>query len=408
MIVQAVFITNCSVRRHVSRLYWLALVCKSCLELLKQNCCVSLTFLLLSRAFIAQFPICIVAFAAVTIVLDMPAEEDTHWKDKLRRIDFAGAIVLIGAVLGFLVGLDRGSNVSWSMPLTIVSLSISTVLFILFAVIEVYFAAEPFAPGQIIFNRTFFANYACNFAGFGGWLAALFYIPLYFQAVDGVSATVAGLRLLPSICASVSGSLFAGFVMKWTGKYYWLTVIGYAGLTLGLTGIFLFSGGAVSSTVPMILAMVVAAFGNGVGITTTLIALSEPFPLNQIVPFLPCLGLLTESSSIKRKPRGPSGSDCRHISLPFAGVSYRPLSVIHYSPTTPSDPAALCLAQQQGHRQNRGRCATKSRIHQNPRSGGGQDRTKLLWLVNQQRICLYGCSCGFLFYQQPFHPGEKD
>ena len=338
----------------------------------------------------------------------MPAEEDTHWKDKLRRIDFAGAIVLVGAVLGFLVGLDRGSNVSWNMPLTIVSLSVSTVLFILFAVIEMYFAAEPFAPGQIIFNRTFFANYACNFAGFGAWLAALFYIPLYFQAVDGVSATVAGLRLLPSICASVSGSLFAGFVMKWTGKYYWLTVIGYAGLTLGLTGIFLFSGGAVSSTVPMILAMVVAAFGNGVGITSTLIALSELFSLDQIISFLLWLGLLTGSSSIKRDPRGPSGSDCRHVSLPFAGVSYQPLPVIHYSPTSPSDSAALCLAQQQRHRQNRGRCATKPGIHQNPRSGGGQDRAKLLWLVNKQRIRLYGCGCGFLFYQQPFYPGEKD
>jgi hypothetical protein len=209
------------------------------------------------------------------IMLDLPAQEDSHWKTKLRRIDFPGAFALVGAVVGLLLGLDRGSNVSWTMPLTIASLSTSLSMFVLFVVIEIYFAAEPFAPGHIIFNRTLFASFSCNFFSFGGWLAALFFIPLYFQAVDGVSATISGLRLLPSILAGVSGSLFAGFFMKWTGKYYWLTVIAYGLLTVGLTTIYLFTGGITESLIPMILGMVFCGFGNGIGVTTTLIALSE-------------------------------------------------------------------------------------------------------------------------------------
>lgn len=233
----------------------------------------SLTYI--CRAFIAQFPLCIIAFTAVSIVLDLPAPEDSHWKTKLRRIDFPGAVVLIGAVLGFLIGFDRGSNVSWTMPLTIASLSISACLFVLFVVVEIYYATEPFAPGHIIFDRGFFAAYGCNFFSFGGWLSGLFYLPLFFQAVDGVSATGAGLRLLPSILSGVLGSLFAGFMMKWTGKYYWLTAAGYASLTLGLGVIFLFSGAVTNSLVPLILGTVVCAFGNGIGVTTTLISLSE-------------------------------------------------------------------------------------------------------------------------------------
>ncbi|KAL5360982.1 major facilitator superfamily domain-containing protein [Aspergillus floccosus] len=224
-------------------------------------------------AFIAQVPLCILAFIAVSIMLDIPSREDSHWKDKLRRIDFPGAIILVGAVLGFLLGLDRGSNVSWTLPITIISMSVSVLLFALFIIVEVYYAAEPFAPGHIIFNRTFMAAYGCNFFSFGGWLAALFYIPLYFQAVDGVSATVAGLRLLPCILAGVSGSLFAGFIMKWTGKFYWLTVIAYCVLTLGLTIITLFSGGVADSLVVLILGTVCSAFGNGIGVTSTLISL---------------------------------------------------------------------------------------------------------------------------------------
>ncbi|KAL4926614.1 putative MFS multidrug transporter [Aspergillus undulatus] len=235
-------------------------------------------------AFIAQFPLCVIAFIAVSIVLDLPAPEDSHWKAKLRRIDFPGAIVLIGAVLGFLVGFDRGSNVSWTMPLTIVSLSVSAILFVLFVVVEIYYAAEPFAPGHIIFDRGFFAAYGCNFFSFGGWLSGLFYLPLYFQAMDGVSATGAALRLIPCIFFGVSGSLFAGFMMKWTGKYFWLTVIGYALLTLGLTVIFLFSGIITNSLVPMILGTIACAFGNGIGVTTTLISLiSNATPEDQAV-----------------------------------------------------------------------------------------------------------------------------
>ncbi|KAL4784568.1 major facilitator superfamily-domain-containing protein [Aspergillus varians] len=235
-------------------------------------------------AFIAQFPLCIIAFLAVLIVLDLPPPEDSHWKTKLRRIDFPGAIVLIGAVLGLLVGFDRGSNVSWTMPLTIASLSVSAFLFVLFVVVEIYYATEPFAPGHIIFDRSFVAAYGCNFFSFAGWLSGLFYLPLYFQAVEGVSATGAGVRLLPCIFTGVAGSLFAGFVMKWTGKYYWLTVVGYTLLTLGLALIFLFSGAVADNLVLIIIGTIASSFGNGIGVTTTLISLiSNATPEDQAV-----------------------------------------------------------------------------------------------------------------------------
>ncbi|KAJ5784566.1 uncharacterized protein N7503_009778 [Penicillium pulvis] len=224
-------------------------------------------------AFLLQFPICILAIIAVSFMLKLPARENTHWKAKLKRVDFLGAVVLVGAVLGLLVGLDRGSNVSWTMPLTIISLSLSAFFFVLFVIVELYVAAEPFAPGRIIFNRTFFSLYCCNFFSFGGWFAALFYIPLYFQAVDGVSASIAGLRLLPSILSGATGSILAGLIMKWTGKYYWLTLAAYSSLTLGCFLIYLTSGGAMTSTIGMILGMVMSAFGNGIGVTSTLIGL---------------------------------------------------------------------------------------------------------------------------------------
>ena len=169
-------------------------------------------------AFLGQFPLCVIAFLSVAFALKLPKVESSHWKEKLRRVDFPGAFVLVCAVFALLLGLERGSNVSWSALITVIPLCISFPLFGLFMLVEQKYAAEPFAPGRIMFERSLFACYLCNFFSFGGWMGAIFFIPLFFQAVDGFSATQAGVRLLPGILAGVSGSLLGGIIMQKTGK----------------------------------------------------------------------------------------------------------------------------------------------------------------------------------------------
>ncbi|KAK6429543.1 hypothetical protein LTR95_014309 [Oleoguttula sp. CCFEE 5521] len=226
-------------------------------------------------AFLIQAPMCLAAFVAVSFALHLPKTGDSHWREKLKRIDFLGALMLIGAVFTLLLALDRGSNVSWRATITLVSLGLSIPLFTVCILVEMYVAKEPFAPGHIIFNRTLFACYLCNFFAFAGWLAAIFYIPLYFQVVYDMSATQAGLRLIPSIIAGVSGSLFAGFYMQRTGRYYWLTIIAYTTLVLGMVVITLVAPAGLQSNVVLfiIIGLCMCGFSNGIGVTSTLIGL---------------------------------------------------------------------------------------------------------------------------------------
>ena len=224
-------------------------------------------------AFLGQGPICLAAITAVSFTLHLPKKDDSHWKQKLRRIDFLGAAILLGAVATLLLALDRGSNVSWKAVITLVNLGVSIPLFVIFILVEMRVAKEPFAPGHIIFHPTMIACFLCNFFSMAGYLAALFYIPLYLQAVDGLSSTGAGLRLIPAIICAVSGSLFGGFYMQKTGRFYWLTVICYIQLTLGMVIVTLASGVLIANTVLMIVGLSIAAFGNGVGVTSTLIGL---------------------------------------------------------------------------------------------------------------------------------------
>lgn len=224
-------------------------------------------------AFLAQAPMCAAAFLSVALVLKLPEQESSDWKTKLRRIDFLGAFLLVAAIFLLLLGLDRGSNDSWSAPITITSLCISFPLFLLFIVVELKLAAEPFAPGRIIFKRGLVACYLCNFFAFGGWMTVLFYIPLFYQAVDGFSATQAGVRLLPNVVAAVSGSLSGGLLMQRTGKYYWLTVLAYSTSTFGTLLIILCTGLVVNNTYGISVGLVMGGFCLGIGTTTTLIGL---------------------------------------------------------------------------------------------------------------------------------------
>lgn len=231
-----------------------------------------------------QAPLTLLAIITVYLALHLPHHEDTNWKAKLRRVDFLGALILVTAVFTLLLGLDHGSNVSWKSLKIWGLLCTSIALFLVFAYVETKVAQEPFAPGRIIFQKSLFACYLCNFFSFGGWLAAIFYIPLYDQAVNGVTASQAGARLLPAIFAGVSGSLFAGFLMKKTGRYYSLTVAAYMGLLWGFVPILLFSGLVAKSTLGVAVGLAICGFSNGIGVTSSLIALSEFSTLPLIFP----------------------------------------------------------------------------------------------------------------------------
>ncbi|RDA92122.1 hypothetical protein CP533_6094 [Ophiocordyceps camponoti-saundersi (nom. inval.)] len=222
-------------------------------------------------SFLVQTPLCIVAWVAVYYVLDAPTTSRDKWLAKLRQIDFAGAFVLVLAVVALLVGLDSGSNLGWSHAFTITSLTLSVPLFVVFVLVESKFATHPFAPGRVIFHRDLFACYLANFLGSAGYFGAIFFLPLYIQAVEGCSATVIGVLLVPAMICNVVLSLLGGWIIKTTGRFYWVTVAGFGVMLLSMLPLMLstwlrFLPGA-------LLGLVLSAGGSGSGLTTTLVGL---------------------------------------------------------------------------------------------------------------------------------------
>lgn len=169
------------------------------------------------RSFIGQVPLTVIGFINIWYALNDPAQRSSGWTKSLRRVDFAGALLLIATVCSLLVGLHEGAGAGWQTSRALGWLCACLPLSALFLLVELKFAPEPFVPRAILYNRTVVACSLSNFFAFGTWLAITYYLPLYWQAVEQLSAGEASVRLLPGIIAHVMGSLFAGAVSVFDG-----------------------------------------------------------------------------------------------------------------------------------------------------------------------------------------------
>jgi len=187
--------------------------------------------------------------------LELPAKDLADLASGFRRIDFGGALTLVLAVFFLLFGLDRGGNDSWSDHITVASLAGALAFFLLFSIIELELAAEPFAPRRIIVNRSLIASYLVNLFGVASGFTVLFHAPLYLQAVQHKTASEVGKWLVLSVAGSLFGSLGGGLFIQATGKYFWITFLSYVIMLAGSVGVLLASGWWITSATVLAIGM---------------------------------------------------------------------------------------------------------------------------------------------------------
>ncbi|KAJ7432030.1 MFS general substrate transporter [Mycena galericulata] len=302
--------------------------------------------------FLIQVPAIILAIISVSLALHLPQRDTSDLKTKLKRVDFSGAISLVLCVFFLLFGLDRGGNIAWADRYTIGALLGFLVLFLLFAFVELEWATEPFAPRRIIANRSLLGAYMVNLFGLTAALSMTFHVALFYQAVLGKAPSEVGFWLIPSVFTGVFGSLAGGLIIQATGRYYWITVAAYVAMLFGMLGTTLEAGVLAKSAIGVASGACLSAIGNGMGITTSLIALiSNAGPADQAmataVSYLfrslgSVVGLSVGStllqvslrSSLREKLAG-AGVDVDEVRfyLAFPGFSY-PLYTLCYSYST--------------------------------------------------------------------------
>lgn len=160
-----------------------------------------------------NLPIGLVALGIVAAVLRVPHTKRSH------KIDYLGASMIAAAVTSLLLAISwSGPENGWGNSTTIGLLVAAVVLAVAFVFTELK-VAEPIIPMDLFKGRIFagYAGYAflLGFAMFG----AMIFLPLYLQAVKGMSPTRSGLALLPMIIGIFSASIPSGQLMSKNGRY---------------------------------------------------------------------------------------------------------------------------------------------------------------------------------------------
>ncbi|KAL1946941.1 hypothetical protein VTO73DRAFT_15045 [Trametes versicolor] len=180
-------------------------------------------------AFLLQMPILVFSFClvALKVSIRLPDEiENQPVRAKLRRIDVLGSFTLVGTVGALLLGLSLKSTeeLPWAHPLIWGLLLASGVFGAAFIWVETCWSPFPVMPMRLIRMRTPLFVSLSNFFGSVAAFSMIYNVPLYFSAVRLNSSTDTGLHLLPHSVAISTGSVFAGWVMRRTGKLYSLTL----------------------------------------------------------------------------------------------------------------------------------------------------------------------------------------
>ncbi|RIB08579.1 major facilitator superfamily domain-containing protein [Gigaspora rosea] len=176
-------------------------------------------------AFFINLPIGAVTVIIVILYLQLP-KPNGSLIEKLKRIDYLGSIlVFIGVVCLLLPTNWGGTTYPWNSPQIITLYIVSFIILSILIYVEVKVAAEPIIPAQLFKIRTAVANFIFNLLFGMAFYSMIFYTPLYFQVIKGVSATVSGLLILPLLLGLVLFSLVAGLLTSYTGRvreFIWL------------------------------------------------------------------------------------------------------------------------------------------------------------------------------------------
>ena len=205
--------------------------------------------------FYVNVPIGIIALAVVIFTLHL-AKHDSR-----PKLDILGMFLLAAASACIvLFGVWGGTRYKWDSA-QIIGLGAGFVVLTVAFLVAEHYAAEPILPLRLfrssIFNIAGLIGLVVGVALFG----AVSYIGFFLQTVDGVSATVSGLLMLPFVGGLLVSSIGSGRIVSATGRYKIFPILGTA---IGTVGMGLLSRlSATSTRVENGIYMAVLGFGIG-------------------------------------------------------------------------------------------------------------------------------------------------
>ncbi|KAL2161420.1 hypothetical protein VTH06DRAFT_7981 [Thermothelomyces fergusii] len=196
--------------------------------------------------------------------------------ERLADLDLIGNVLLLGAAVMFFLALEYTSQgVAWDSAKVIGLLggSFQTALF--FATWQWSKGNGALMPFRIITQRTVAASCGMSFMIYGALINLTFFLPVWFQAIRGVSAMQSGVNMIPYFAVNAVFSLAAGWFVSKIGYVTPPAVIGSA---IGTAGLILMARLRVDTTTAQWVGyQVLTSAGFGISIQQGFIAVQTVF-----------------------------------------------------------------------------------------------------------------------------------
>ncbi|KAF4334007.1 major facilitator superfamily transporter [Fusarium beomiforme] len=140
------------------------------------------------------------------------------WTEKLIQMDFVGVALVMGAIIAYILALQYGGQTHPWKSGVVVGLLVGFVLItIAFAVWEYSQDDRAMLAPGLIRDRHIWTSSALALLLAGPYFLAIYYLPIYFQSIDGTSPTTSGIRNLPLILTITIATISSGAFISMTG-----------------------------------------------------------------------------------------------------------------------------------------------------------------------------------------------
>ncbi|KZL77667.1 major facilitator superfamily transporter [Colletotrichum tofieldiae] len=175
--------------------------------------------------FYINLPIGIIVFLIIIFLFDSTPRSDGRQintlVERIMQVDPIGTLALIPAVICLLLALQwGGTTYQWSDAKVIVLFILFGTLSIAFIFVQTKNGKNATLPVKVITQRSVAAACWFSVCTAGSDFIIRQYIPIWFQAIKGVSAVDSGLMNLALILTTALGSILCGVCITQIGYYH--------------------------------------------------------------------------------------------------------------------------------------------------------------------------------------------
>ncbi|KAK5192938.1 hypothetical protein LTR92_007232 [Exophiala xenobiotica] len=177
-----------------------------------------------------------VAMVLIFFLLQVPDRPSTNkpLKQKLQQLNVLGLLALFPGIVCLCLALQwGGTTYAWSEGRIVALLVLAFVLLIGFVLIQIWKPEQATVQPRIIIQRSIMSGFWASCCTGAHQTLFVYYLPIWFQAIKGVSAVSSGIHLLPMVIPIVVATIMTGQLVSRIGYYTPFMIFGVCLAAIG-------------------------------------------------------------------------------------------------------------------------------------------------------------------------------